>query len=77
MNKCEMLLGGPGLEGYAYRAEVFCVTCGQAMIAEGPDEVQAPFDKDSDTTPQPIFFGESDSAEYCGHCSDYLYGPLE
>lgn len=29
---------------------------------------------DSDTVPQPIFFGESDCPQHCGDCDEYLYG---
>jgi len=29
---------------------------------------------DSEEVPQPIFFGESDSAEHCGECGEHLYG---
>lgn len=76
MNKIDMLLGGPGLDGYAYQAEVYCVACGQAIIAAGPAEIPEPFDCDSDTTPQPVFFGESHSAQYCAECGEYLYGNL-
>ena len=77
MKKRDMLLGGPGLDGYAYRADAYCVSCGQAIIEAGQEEVPAPFDRDSDTTPQPIFFGESDCTQHCSECGEYLYGPEE
>ena len=77
MKKRDMLLGGPGLDGYAYRADVYCIPCGQAIVQAGPEEIPAPMDRDSDTTPQPIFFGEADSAQHCGECGEYLYGPEE
>jgi len=28
----------------------------------------------SEFLPQPIFFGESDVAEHCAKCGEYLYG---
>lgn len=74
MKREDMKLGGPGLDGYAYCAALYCVACAHAIIDAGPAEVPEPFDRDSETTPQPIFFGESDSAEYCDDCGDYLYG---
>jgi len=74
MNRREMKLGGPGLDGYAYCADVYCVACAHAIIDAGPEEVPDPFDKDSDTPPQPIFFGESDNPQYCGDCGEHLYG---
>ena len=76
MNKHDMLLGGPGLDGYAFQADTYCVPCGQAIIralpqAEYPDDVAC----DSDTVPQPIFFGEHpDRAVHCAECGEYLYG---
>jgi len=78
MNKREMLLGGPGLDGYAYCADVYCVACGQSIIEALPreeyDEVES---RDSETVPQPILFGEADTAQHCGECGAYLYGPQE
>ena len=74
MNRREMKLGGPGLDGYAYCADVYCVACAHAIIDAGPWEVPEPLDKDSETTPQPIFFGEHEEAQFCGECGEYLYG---
>lgn len=74
MTKQEMKLGGPGLDGFAYQADVYCVPCAHAIIDAGPDAVLPPFDCDSDTTPQPIFFGESEVAQHCAACGEYLYG---
>jgi hypothetical protein len=73
MTKHEMLLSGPGLDGYAYRAALYCIACGQRMIWGGPDTCADA--SNSEATPQPVFFGESDSAEHCDCCGKYLYGP--
>lgn len=76
----DALLGGPGLDGYAYRAAVYCVPCGQRIAREvfqtAPRVDWATFN-DSEQVPQPIFFGESDCAEHCDECGAYLYGPEE
>lgn len=78
----DALLGGPGLDGYAYCADVYCVDCGHAII----EEVYAELDRrsltaleagDSEVIPVPIFFGEADSAQHCGRCGSYLYGENE
>ena len=74
----DALLGGPGLYGYAYQADVYCVDCGvdiaRAVFAERP-EVDGMTFGDSEEVPQPIFSGENlDCAEYCGDCGEYLYG---
>lgn len=76
MKKADMLLGGPGLDGYTYHADTYCVACGQAIIRSLPekeyDDVAA---CDSDEMPQPIFFGEHpDRAVHCAECGDYMYG---
>jgi hypothetical protein len=72
--------GGPGLDGYAYNADIYCVPCGQALI-EAVFKVKPEMDElefnDSAECPQPIFFGESDYAEHCGGCGAYLYGEQE
>lgn len=77
-----LTMGGPGHDGYAYNADVYCVRCGRDIVnwlwAKGfcdrspPSEDQA---QDSERWPQPIFFGESDHAQHCGECGEYLYGP--
>lgn len=74
-------LGGPGLDGYAYRAAVYCDNCGEAIVREiaatvAPQlsDTSDPLFSDSETCPQPIFFGESDCPEHCDHCGAYLYG---
>lgn len=80
----ECLLGGLGLQGYAYQADVYCVDCAYAIIhalapkvagiLNGTDD---PLFADSETVPQPIFFGEADYAQHCAECGEYLYGPEE
>jgi len=74
----EALLGGPGLDGYAFNADVYCVDCGREIIREcfrGAESIEEPFNCDSETLPRPIFFGESpDCAQHCGNCQEYLYG---
>ena len=74
----EALLGGPGLDGYAYSADTYCVSCGQAatetVYATHPDGIPYPEAQDSETVPQPIFFGEADRAVHCAECNEYLYG---
>ena len=75
MHKRQMLLGGPGLDGYAYQATVYCVPCGQRIIDNLPRDSYDELDScDSDTVPQPIFFGEHEEAQYCDQCEAYLYG---
>ena len=76
--------GGPGLDGYAFRADVYCIDCGEKIIEEIADEIAPkltgtddPMFSDSETCPQPIFFGESDYAQHCGDCGEYLYGENE
>jgi len=81
----ECTLGGPGLDGYAYNASVYCVDCGEDIVRSiaptvapklsGSDD---PMFSDSETCPQPIFFGESpDCAQHCDDCGAYLYGENE
>jgi hypothetical protein len=74
MTRDELLLGGPGLDGYTYCADVYCIGCGQDIIAKLPDEVDDLDADDSDHVPQPIFFGEHEIAQYCAACGEYLYG---
>jgi len=80
----EATKGGPGLDGYAYAADVYCVDCGRKIIREiapklapGIEDTDDAAFSDSDQVPQPIFFGESDSEEHCADCGEYLYGPME
>lgn len=88
MNRADFIaeasLGGPGLDGFAYCAEVYCPECGRGIIREIAPKV-APtisgvgdcYFYDSETVPQPIFFGESDSAQYCAECGEFMYGTEE
>ena len=77
----ECTLGGPGLDGYAYNADVWCVDCGRKIIRSIAKEI-APMLENTDDwrftssehVPQPIFFGESDCKQYCADCDTYLYG---
>lgn len=75
----DLLLGGPGHDGYAYNADVYCVDCGQDIITELFNEGKyADGDSgDSNDHPQPIFFGESDYMQHCASCNEYLYGEDE
>ena len=77
------LAGGPGLDGYAYCADVYCVDCGRNIIRDRYAEMERDrnathFDwdsfRDSDELPQPIFFGESEYEQHCADCGEYLYG---
>jgi hypothetical protein len=76
MTKTDMMLGGPGLDGYTYCADVYCVPCAHEIIRTLPREVYSDLEaRDSDAVPCPIFFGEADTAQHCGDCGEYLYGP--
>jgi hypothetical protein len=74
MTRDELLAGGPGHDGYAYCGDVYCVDCGQEIILGLPDQIPYAQATDSNHVPQPIFFGESDVAEHCANCGEYLYG---
>lgn len=76
--------GSPGFDGYTYRADIYCPVCGEAIIREIAPDVAPTLSgdddclfRDSETVPQPIFFGESDTARHCGECGEYLYGTQE
>ena len=80
----ESTMGGPGLDGYAYQATIYCVECGRAIcrriVASYPDYSVTDTSEipcDSNDFPQPVFFGESDTAEHCAECGSYLYGATE
>ena len=79
MKLSSLLLGGPGHDGYAYNADVYCVDCGQATIRElyAAGEYKEGDSGDSNEFPQPIFFGESDHEQHCAECGEYLYGESE
>ena len=73
--------GGPGLDGYVYNADVYCIDCGREIIhsiydgcPRGMTGIEFPEAGDSETVPQPIFFGESDTEQHCAECGTYLYG---
>lgn len=75
LTKADMLLGGPGLDGYAFCADVYCMACGQEFIRTLPHEQYHETEaRDSDIVPQPIFFGEHEVAQHCGDCGEYMYG---
>lgn len=75
----DALLGGPGLDGYAYQAAIYCAECARPIIEATvpPEGLPYPEAQDSETTPQPVFFGEADTAQHCDQCGEYLYGPEE
>jgi ribosomal protein S27E len=76
----DALMGGPGLDGYAYQADVYCAACGEKVARKIFDACPA-MDWgrfcDSEQVPQPIFFGEADSEQHCADCGEYLYGTDE
>lgn len=77
-SKASLLLGGPGLDGYAYRADTYCVTCGYKIIEDLPKNEFTDLEAgDTEQVPCPIFFGESDVAQHCADCGDYMYGEQE
>jgi len=78
----ECLIGGPGLNGYVYQGSHFCADCASDIAHEIPNEVVAKIEsvedcafQDSETVPQPIFFGEADLPIRCETCDEFLYGP--
>ena len=74
--KDELKLGGPGLRGYAYQADVYCVGCAHAIIDDMPWKRLSTLDTgNTECVPVPMFFPESDCAEHCAQCGEYLYGP--
>jgi hypothetical protein len=79
--RAEGKAGGPGLYAYAYQADVYCVECGRRIIDEIVDSwPDSTFTETSeipcsmDEFPFPMFFPESDVAQYCADCGEYLYG---
>jgi len=73
----DAMKGRPGLNGYAYQADVYCVKCGHQIILSLVDTFPMTWNRfvDSECLPFPIFFGEADTAQHCGGCGVYLYGP--
>lgn len=73
--KKDLLLGGPRLDSYAYRAAVYCIACGEDIIRMNPaDTFDALTVGDSESIPVPIFFGESEHAQHCDKCGVQCYG---
>jgi hypothetical protein len=72
MTKADLLKGGPGLDGYAYQADIYCVDCGRAIIDAGPEAITWPECESTEHTPQPIFFGEHEVPQHCADCGTYL-----
>jgi hypothetical protein len=80
----DFLKGGPGHDGYAYNADVYCVDCGQDIIRDLYESdysalatEDGEFISDTERSPSPIFFGESDGPQHCGNCGERLYGEDE
>ena len=74
--KDDLLLGGPGLRGYAYHAAMYCTDCGQEIIRSLPKDKFTDLETgDTEQVPVPAFFPESDTAQHCERCGKYLYGP--
>ena len=69
----DVFQGGPGLSGYAYRADVYCPDCIRDVFKDKGPFTEMEF-KDSEHVPQPIFFGEHEVAQHCAKCGKYLYG---
>lgn len=73
----DAMLGGPGLDGYAYQADVYCKNCGGEVIREvfhKRPEVDWMTFCDSEEVPQPIFFGEHEEDQHCANCDKRMYG---
>ena len=70
--------------GYIYQADVYCDDCGDAICARIRAVGNAPEDEmetrsyDSDNFPKPYApkHEESDVAEHCGVCGQFLFNPL-
>lgn len=71
--RADVFAGGPGPDGYTFKAEVYCPHC-----AEDLDFGAGPWDDlefgDSEVVPQPVFNGEADTEQSCASCGEYLYG---
>lgn len=71
----DTLMGGPGLDGYAYRADVYCIRDGQDIardVLTGGRRMNWTDFCDSEQIPQPVFFGESEYPEHCAKCGERL-----
>lgn len=77
----DCLKGGPGLDGYSYNADVYCTDCGAYLVGDVFDKLGRQVSEsefsDGDVVPQPIFFGDADTAQHCADCGEYLYGPQD
>lgn len=67
----DALAGGPGLDGYAFQADTFCIDCGREILRQlGADRDGRGWEElefhDSAVLPQPIFF---EPVDYCGACA--------
>jgi len=71
----DVFRGGPGLSGYAWKADIWCEDCVKEVFNQEGPFTESEF-KDSEVVPQPIFFGEHDTPQYCVKCNKYLYGGL-
>lgn len=77
-SKRDALRGGPGLEAFAFRAEVYCVDCAHEIIEALPESGWDLVDFfDMQRVPQPIFFDEEETSVRCAKCSAYLNRPKE
>lgn len=77
-SKYDLLIGGPGLDGYTFEGAVYCADCAQVMV-RGFAQESFTWDemRNSEVCPQPIFFGESELPMHCAECGDWLYGPAD
>ena len=73
-------MGGPGLDGYIFRSDLYCPKCGQDIIDKlvydgeiGPPDPNedASWVQDSDIVPQPVFHLEP-GTETCSYCNKEL-----
>ena len=80
----ELKLGGPGLDSYAYCADLLCVDCAHEEIDRLLDAAEQSLDlseldcdpRDTEECPAPSFFSEANPGEaaHCGQCGELLYG---
>ena len=57
--------------GYIYNASMYCDDCGKRIVAECIADGREDWE-DSDTYPQSVVIGESDSTESCAQCGEML-----
>ena len=81
MEACDAGCYDKGFDGFAYRADTYCWNCIMSYLKEHPEIANVDASDwrfwDSDASPQPIFFGESDRCMHCATCGKYLYGHCE